>query len=405
MNLRRVAIVVQRYGPDVHGGAESAARWLAENMAGQTQDEIHVLTSCANDYTTWNNVYPPGRSLLNGVHVHRFTVDAPRDWKRAQKATGRFLLEAHTVEEEIDWIRREGPFCSDLIRHVVQHAERYDAFIFFTYLYATTFFTLPLVAEKAILVPAAHDEPYLYLNAYRALFQLPRHIVYLTAAERNLVQRVSNNEHVPSTVTAIGMPSAPDAKEGRFRDRFGLDGGFLLYGGRIDEAKNVPQLLEYFRRYSRRRPSAGGDKQGADPLKLVLMGRPHMPLPHDPHVIPIGYVSDEEKFDALKAATLVILPSHFESLSIMILESWLVQTPVLVNGQSDVLRQQVLHSNGGLYYTDYKEFEAALDTLLALPQLREAFGRQGRKFVLEQYNEANILARYHTVLETMRSGS
>lgn len=395
MNPYRVAIVVQRYGPDVHGGAESAARWLAENLAAHADDEIHVLTTCANDYTTWNNAYDPGHTLLNGVHIHRFIVDAPRDWQHAREQTGRFLLEAHTVDEEMAWIRREGPFCSDLLRYVVQHSGQYDVFIFFTYLYATTFFTLPLVAEKSILVPAAHDEPFLYLDAYRALLQLPRHIVYLTAAERDLVQRVSNNAHIPSTVAAIGMPLTPEADEERFRARFGLDGDFLLYGGRIDEAKNVPQLLDYFARYCDRRQNSAG------PLKLVLMGRPHMPLPDSPQVIPIGFVSDEEKFDALKAATLVILPSHFESLSIMILESWLVETPVLVNGRSDVLRQQARCSNGGLYYTSYDEFEDALDLLLNSADLRHALGRQGQQFVRKHYDGVEIVRRYHSIFNNI----
>lgn len=405
MTSRRVAIVAQRYGPDVHGGAESAARWLAENLVAQLQDEVHVLTTRANDYTTWNNVYPAGHSRLNEVHVHRFTVDAPRDWQRSQKETGRFLLGAHSIEEEMAWIRREGPFCSALLHHVARHAARYHAFIFFTYLYATTFFTLPLVTEKAILVPAAHDEPYLYLDAYRALLRLPRHIVYLTAAEKDLVQRASGNEHIPSTVTAIGMPSAPDADAARFRARYGLDGDFLLYGGRIDEAKNVPQLLDYFTRYCARRENGARHKNGALPLKLVLMGRPHMPLPDNPRVVPIGFVSDEEKFDALKAATLVVLPSHFESLSIMILESWLVETPVLVNGRSDVLRQQAQQSNGGLYYTSYEEFEATLDILLASADLRRALGQQGRKFVLERYNGARIVAQYRSIIDRTRTPS
>lgn len=405
MSSLRVAIVVQRYGPNVHGGAESAARWLAETLAAQKKDEVHVLTSCADDYTTWKNVYPTGHSLLNGVHVYRFVVDAPRDWRRSQEETGRFLLEAHTVEEEMDWIRREGPFCSELLRYVVRNAAQYDAFIFFTYLYATTFFTLPLVLEKSILVPAAHDEPFLYLDAYRALLQLPRHIVYLTAAERDLVQRVSKNEHIPSTVTAVGMspPSDPDAR--RFRARFGLDDDFLLYGGRIDEAKNVPQLLTYFSRYRNRVRYEKEYEHGPESLKLVLMGRPHMPLPDDPHVVCIGFVSDEEKFDALSAASVVVLPSHFESLSIMILESWLVETPVLVNGRSDVLRQQARRSNGGLYYTSYDEFAAGLDTLLASAELRRRLGRQGREFVLEHYNGSQIVGQYRSVISAVRNDS
>ena len=397
MSARRLAIVVQRYGPDVHGGAESAARWLAENLAAQPDTEVHVLTSCANDFTTWQNVYPPGRSEINGVYVRRFTVDAPRNWERSREETGRFLLSAHTVEEEINWVRRQGPFCSGLVRHLAAHAARYDAVIFFTYLYATTYFGLPLVAEKAILVPAAHDEPYLYMDAYRALLHLPKYIVYLTTAEKELVQRVSGNTQVPSSVTAIGLKAPADVNPERFRARHGLSGDFLLYGGRLSEAKNVPQLLDYFGRYvareDRRRDSEPSQ------LKLALMGRAHMPLFEHEQIVPLGFLSDDEKYDALAAATVLVLPSVYESLSIMILEAWLVETPVLVNGRSAVLRRQVQESSGGLYYTGYDEFEAALDLLLRRPDLRAVMGGHGRRFVASRYDKTQIMAEYQAILQ------
>lgn len=403
MKTKRLAIVVQRYGPDVNGGAESAARWLAENLVAQLGAEVQVLTSCANDYTTWQNVYPAGRSDANGVVVHRFRVDAPRDWLQSQSDTGRFLLEAHTLEEEMAWIRRQGPFCSDLVRYVAANGDSYDAFIFFTYLYATTYFTLPLVAHKALLAPAAHDEPFLYLDAYRALLHMPQRIVYLTSAEKELVQRVTGNAAIPSTVNAIGIEAPRHVDGARFRARYGLDGPFLLYGGRLSEAKNVPQMLEFFTRFrDRYRDSAS---YGARRPKLVLMGRVHMPLPEDADVLPLGFLSEEEKFDALQAATAVILPSLFESLSIMILEAWLVGTPVLVNGRSAVLRRQVQESNGGLYYTRYVEFEEALTLLLNRPALRQQLGRQGKAFVQSRYDSARTITRYRAILDDVGAPS
>lgn len=397
MSARRIAVVVQRYGPEALGGAESAARWVAENLVSHLAFEVHVLTSCADDYTTWQNVHPAGLSTINGVHVHRFEVDDSRDWPRSQQETGRFLLGAHSVEQEMDWIRRQGPFCSDLLRYVAAHAAEYDAIIFFTYLYASTFFTLPLVAEKAILAPAAHDEPFLYLDAYRALLHMPKHIVYLTTAERELVQRVSSNQHVPSTVTAIGLQTPSDVDGARFRARHGLHGDFLLYGGRLSEAKNVPQLLDYFQRYCN---SPTTDRHVAgEPLKLALMGRAHMELPVHEQIVPLGFVSEEDKFDALQAATAVVLPSIYESLSIFVLEAWHVGTPVLVNGRSAVLRRQVQESNGGLYYTSYQEFEATLDILLRRPDLRREMGRQGGRFVATRYEGKQIINQYGSIID------
>jgi hypothetical protein len=48
----KVALVVQRYGPEVHGGAETLARRMAELLAEHV--ELEVLTTCAIDYLTWS---------------------------------------------------------------------------------------------------------------------------------------------------------------------------------------------------------------------------------------------------------------------------------------------------------------------------------------------------------------
>lgn len=386
MKQRRIAIVVQRYGREVNGGAEAAARELAERLAGDA--DVHVLTTCAVDYTTWANAYPAGVSRLHGVQVHRFPVDEARKWNRSQKETGRLLHSRRTIEEEMAWIRRNGPFSAELLQFIRRSQAEFDLFVFFTYLYATTFFGLPLVADKAILVPAAHEEPFLYLEAYRVLFHMPRHIVYLTQAERALVQQVMDNEHVPATVAGVGVDTPAEVDGNRFRQKYGIRNDFLLYSGRISESKNIPELLELFRAY---RHSFDGA------LKLVLMGNPHIDLPDDVDVVPVGFVPEEDKFDAMRAATVFVMPSLYESLSIVTLEAWAVGTPVLANGRCDVLRQQCRRSNGGLYYISGAEFDAALTRLLSSGELRRQLGRQGQSFVRRHYQWPHILSTYQKI--------
>ena len=385
--MPRLALVVQRYGSDIHGGSESAARQLAEQLTALA--EVHVLTTCAHDYTTWANHYPAGESELNGVTIHRFPVDSPRNWQQSQQQTGLFLLSNPTLTEQMAWIQREGPFSTPLLRHIQQHASQYDHFLFFTYVYATTFFGLPLVADKAILVPTAHDEPFLYLNAFRALFHLPRHIIYLTRAEQELVERVTGTA-VSHHIAALGLTSPADVSANRFRQNYNLHEPFLFYGGRLAEAKNVPELITYFLNYRQQHPN--------QPLKLVLTGQPQFPLPNHPDIIPIGFVSEQDKFDGLQAATVVVMPSLFESLSIIILEAWLLGTAVLVNGRCDVTKQQVRQSNGGLYYHNQDEFNATLDRLLSSPELRQRLGENGRLFTTHTYNWPHILAVYQRIL-------
>lgn len=388
MTQQRVAIIVQRYGEEVSGGAELHARWLAERLLPLA--EIHVLTTCAVDYVTWANEYPAKTTLVNGVTVHRFAVDQPRDWAAAQKQTQALLLQDHSLFDEIAWVKAQGPYSTALLTAVRQSYANFDAFIFFTYLYATTYFGLPLVSDKAILVPTAHDEPFLYLPVFRPLFHLPRAIVYNTLTEKGLVNRVTGNHgRAQDIIAGVGVNLPDHVSAERFRQKYQIDGPFLLYVGRIAHGKNVPELLEDFQQFRQHQK---------DPLKLVLIGKANFDLPTHPDIVPLGFLSEQDKFDALQAASVVVMPSLYESLSMIVLEAWLMGRPVLVNGRCAVLRNQCRRSNGGLYYTSYDEFSAALQQLLSNPSLRQQLGRQGQRFAQTEYHWDTIIHRYKTLL-------
>lgn len=386
---KRVALVVQRYGEEVNGGAEMLARWLAERLAQLV--ETHVITTCALDYHTWANVYPPGESVLNGVRILRFTVDEPRHPDFARRTVALFE-EKRTLFDEYQWMKEQGPYSTDLLDYVRGAYDFFDLFIFVTYLYPPTFFGLPLVADKAILVPNAHDEPYLRLPIMRPLFHMPQMIVYNTETEKELVNRVMHNHYVPQTVTGVGINVPASVSADRFRQKYGIDGSFVVYVGRVDSAKNVPELLEQFARFR--------DETGHD-TKLVLIGKSSLELPARPDVIPLGFVSEEDKFDAICAADVLVMPSLYESLSLVAMEAWLMGVPTLVNGQCAVLKSQTRRSNGGLYYYSYDEFAAGLQRLLDDAPLRAQLGRQGRAFVAANYSWEVVMAKYRAILETL----
>lgn len=388
----KLAVVVQRYGLEVNGGAEQLARWFAEGMAGSY--DVHVATTCAVDYMTWADAYPPGESDLNGVRVHRFPVDAPRDWATAQKETARLLNYERTLHDEIRWIKRQGPYSTALLAWIKTNRDAFDAFVFFTFHYASTYFGLQLVPEKAILVPTAHEDPFLRLAAYRPMFRLPRGIAYNTTSEQELVHRTFHNQQVPHRITGIGVTIPVDVSAERFRATTGITGDVLLYAGRIDESKNVPELLDFFQRYQDQRP-----ERDTRPLTLVLLGKANMEIPDRPDIVALGFVSDQVKFDAIQAASVVVLPSLYESLSMITLESWGVGTPMLVNANCDVVKRLSKESNGGLYYTSYDEFAATLSALLESPELRVQLGRQGRRFVEANYRPEVVLGKYRELLE------
>lgn len=386
----RIAIVVQRYGEEVTGGAELLARWLAEHL--QIMAEVHVITTCAIDYTTWANEYPPVETTLNGVKIHRFPVDSPRQWEKSMQETKALFFRSHTLFEEYAWLKDQGPYSTPLFDFLRQSYRTFDFFIFSTYIYAHAFFGLPLVADKAILIPNAHEDPFLYMPFFRHLFLLPRAIVYNTETEKQMVNRVMENWRVRQMVVGVGINEPESASADRFRRKFGIDGRFVLYLGRIDPAKNVPELLHFFQQYSR---------EEDQPLKLVLAGKSIIPIPNDPNIISIGFVTEQEKFDALQAAEVLLMPSLYESLSMITMEAMLMETPALVNGRCEVLRQLCKQSNGGLYYNSYEEFRTTLNYLLENPHIGQQLGRQGRAYIRQTYAWDVITNAYRDLFQEM----
>jgi glycosyltransferase involved in cell wall biosynthesis len=384
---------VQRYGEEVNGGAETLCRSVAERLNRFVS--IEVLTTTALDHHTWAQHYPTGETELNGVTVHRFPVTRRRKPKAFQRLSERILRHPHTLLDEVAWMEAQGPETPTLIDHLREHRKEYDTFVFFTYLYYTTYFGLQIAPEKSILVPTAHDEAPIHLDIFRPIFRSAKAILYLTDAEKRFVQSLFQIEHIPSAVTGIGMESPPAADGARFRRKYGIEGPFMLYAGRIEISKNCDELFDYYQSYGR----AHGYE-----VSLVLLGREGMEIPDNPGVLALGFVNEQDKFDALQAADFLVLPSRFESLSIASLEAWRVGTPVVANGRSEVLKEHCLRSNGGLFYFSYEEFAAAVQLLMDRPGLRRSLGAAGQRYVADQYGWERTEACYLNVLELVTSG-
>lgn len=387
----KLAIVVQRYGEEVNGGAELHARWLAEHLTSFAN--VEVITTCAIDYHTWANVYPAGTTTHNHITIHRHPVDQPRNWDKFAKHTGQLLNNPPSIPAQIEWMRQQGPLSTPMLNHIAQSHPHYHAYIFFTYLYAHTYFGLPLVSHKALLVPTAHDEPFLYLPIFRPTFHLPRAIIYNTATEKQLVNQIMHNHTRPDDIIAgIGINVPPTASAHRFRQKYNIQGNFLLYIGRIAASKNVPQLLQHHQAYCATHPNAP---------PLILIGKAHIPIPNHPKIKHLGFLPEQDKFDAIQAATLVTIPSRYESLSMLALEAWHMHTPILVNGQCQVLKQLTRQSNGGLYYHTYNEYVATLNHLQTNPHLTQQLGQAGHHFVNTTYHWDIITAKYQTLLNKL----
>ena len=190
------------------------------------------------------------------------------------------------------------------------------------------------------------------------------------------------------------FPSHVSSRGASFKRRHRIHGPFALYGGRIDPGKGCEELIEYFSTYV----AAGGD------ASLVLMGLKLMPLPEEPFINFAGMLSEQERLQALEAATVVVCPSPYESLSLIALEALAVGTPILCNARSDVLVDHCLRSNGGLFYRDRDEFVECMKLLVADERLRAAMGRSGRDYVRRNYRWDVVLGKLDRMIAKVRQG-
>ena len=203
--------------------------------------------------------------------------------------------------------------------------------------------------------------------------------------ERAMIEAAAGNQQVPSVVVGIGSEVPANTQPGRFRQKFNIRGPFAVYVGRIDENKGCRELFEAFLDYVR---------AASTRLSLVLIGNSVLPIPNHPRVRHLGFLDDTDKFDAIAASELLVMPSYFESLSMVALEAWALGRPVLANAKCDVLKGQSIRSNAGLYYETRTEFVETLRALEANRWLSASLGRNGRQFFREHYDWPVIERKY-----------
>ncbi len=378
----KLAVVVQRYGADINGGAELHARYVAEGLARHAQ--VEVVTTCARDYITWRTDLPAGLDEVHGVPVHRFPVARERDPLAFGRLSERVFHHPHTIQDELEWLDAEGPASPALVQFVRERRGVYDYVLFFSARYYHAFHGARAVPDRAILVPTAERDPALGLAIFQSLFRGVRAVMYNSLEEQGLIAGVAANQNVPGVVVGIGSEIPVDVDARRFRQKFGIEGPFAVYVGRIDENKGCGELFRFFQEYVRRN----------DALSLVLIGTPVLPIPNHPQIRHLGFVADQDKFDAIAAATVLVMPSYFESLSMVALEAWALGRPVLANGSCDVLAGQCLRSNAGLFYSSYEEFAECLDLIQDEPELGAALGRNGREFYRRHYAWPVVEGKY-----------
>jgi glycosyltransferase involved in cell wall biosynthesis len=383
----KIAVVVQRYGREINGGAEYHARLIAEKLSRHFAVEVFTTTAC--DYVTWAHHFPEGREELNGVRVNRFRVQRPRDPEAFGRVQKLIFNEEHAAADEMRWLEEEGPLVPGLLRELDRREKEFAFFLFFSYRYYHSYHGVKRFPAKAILVPTAEHDEVIYLDLFKEFFKLPAAIVYNSPEERELIERVSGNAAVPGEVVGVGSEVPERIDAAATRARLGIAGRYVVYIGRLDENKGVPELFRFFLRLQ---------AEEATGLKLVLVGKACVPVPDDPAIVHVGFQEDAEKFGLLAGAEFLVMPSQYESLSMVALEAWAIGRPVLANGRTEVLRGQCRRSNAGLWYADYDEFRGAFLALAGDAGLRRRLGANGAAFFRENYSWEIIEAKYLKII-------
>jgi glycosyltransferase involved in cell wall biosynthesis len=342
--------------------------------------DITVLTGCADDHLTWKDVFPAGRTRVGAAEVLRFEVARTREMRRFNAFSRQLFGKPQDLAHEQAWIAAQGPVLPGLYRHLADEGAKYDGFVAFTYLYASTAWGLPMVADRCLLVPTAHDEPPFQFDAYGDVFRLPRCLMVNTPEERALIS-ARFPRHARARVVGVGV-DAPVGDSGRFRERHGVQGPYLLYVGRMEEGKNVPWLL---------RLHAALRGRFHDAPELVLAGSGEL-RPSGDGVRYLGRVDEQDKWDALSGALAVVVPSQHESLSLLALEGMSQGAPLLANAGSAVLAGQARRSGAGLLFSDEATFAEAVkkvgaDRAVLSRRARAFAGRHGWARVVAAYRE------------------
>jgi glycosyltransferase involved in cell wall biosynthesis len=417
--MKKVGIIVQRYGVKVNGGAEVHARILAEQLCKKY--DVTVLTSQALEYQTWDPYYDVGESFENGIKVIRFKNNS-RGTKKQQeyygrKVRGRHLVQklhrlfgkpgwyekvfpeaAITEQDHVKWLQYQGPHIPDLLTYLKEKENNYDAYIFFTALYYPTAMGVLVAPHKSIIVPTMHDEKASYMPGYQQVMSAPAWIMFNTEAEKEFSENLFSIQKSKKRVVGVGIDLLKESLKpapGKIAN-IHLPFPYIIYIGRVDKNKGCDILIEYFERFR---------KETKLKVDLVMVGKKMLAAKPTKHVHYTGFVDDETKNQLLVNSIALVIPSFYESLSLVLLESFGAGKPVIANGNTEVLKSHIDKSGGGWNFYKYPEFKKAMIELLTDDAGRIEKGNKGYEYVSKNYSWEKVMSVFDEAIEDVSNRS
>jgi glycosyltransferase involved in cell wall biosynthesis len=391
--LKKIAIVVQRYGKEIVGGSESLTMQYAQNLKGIY--DIDILTTTCINYITWENHYPEGISIIDDINVIRFKTVQPRindefellSYNQFEKVRNN---EPTELIDDKKWINLQGPYCPDLLSFISEHHHKYNVFIFITYLYYPFVYGLPLVAYKSIVVTTAHDEPCIKFSIFKNIFNIPRFFCFLTEEEKDFVHKLFKNNYIKHDITGSGIEVPDKINPEDFKKKYNINEKYIVYLGRLDNGKGVGDLLKYFIEYKKNYPSE---------MKLVLIGSGSLEIPKRDDIVPVGFVNEQDKFNGIAGAEIMISSSKYESLCIALLEGLALGIPAIVNGECEVLKGHILKGKTGYYYTNQQEFIDAAHKLISSKDKNKEIRKRAVEYINNNYTWNKVVKKLCDAIE------
>jgi len=375
----KIAFVIPWYQEQIPGGAEAELRGYVHKLI-EAGIDVEILTTRVKEFTAdWNvNYYPEGCRQESGITIHRFNV-RKRDTEKFGAVNAKLMSDEKISEAEEEIFMREMVNSPDLCKYIKDKHDEYDLFVFIPYMFGTTYYGMLECLDKAVMIPCFHDESYVYMDIYKNAFEYAAGFIYNAEAEKRLANKIFNLSGSEQMVLGVGIDTEYSYDADGFRNKYDIHDPFILYAGRKDVGKNIYLLIKYFREYKKRHHESQ--------LKLVLIGGGEVDLPQDikKEVIDLGFVDKQDKYDACAASIALCQPSVHESFSIVIMESWLSERPVLVHEKCEVTTDFVKNSNGGLYFKNYYDFEGCINYFIDNPEIATKMGQNGRKYVLNNF--------------------
>ena len=395
-NDRRYAFILPRFG-DFVGGAEALVGALARALHARGES-LEVWTTCAIDNRSWENHFDEGVSSIDGITVRRFLVDN-RDlecWIPKQIAIHEGMK--LPLDDELSWmansVNSEG-----LYSYIQQEGSSFDALFFAPYLFGTTFWGSLIHPDRSYLIPCLHDETYAYTQVIQSMFRQVAGCVFNAYPEMDLAETLYGP--IPGGVVGLGFTPFKESYVSSLPAV--IQDPFILYAGRKETGKNVHLLIDYFiqAKEAGKIPAA---------LKLVIIGGGSFDDLHRPgadardDIVDLGHVTEDEKYALMRDAVYLCQPSVNESFSIVLMEAWLLGTPVVVHGRCPVTRYHVVRSGGGLYFDGMPDFAEVTRVMMEDTQLAQALAAQGECYVREEFSWEAVLQRFDSVMTTLISG-